>query len=145
MKSQYTITINAPIDKAFGIVDDKDIHIHDTDSHIKTYSAEDKERKEGIKYKLTIGGLEFDGEIIAYRKPYEFGVGLKHAMASGTFFYHFSSIDAKTTKVDCEMEIFESGNVVKDELAKISLPAFNKIINLHLKNVKELAENKNTA
>src|SRR4051812_14305609 len=110
MKQSYSLTINAPLEKAFNaVVDEKGRPRMSSEKETQTtvYDQVDPDAVEGVKYHLQIGGLDYEGEIITFKRPDSFGLGLKHFLLSGTFFYHFASINDGTTRLDCELEIFD--------------------------------------
>lgn len=145
MERHYSITIRAPIEKAFACVDDNEKIRQWLGGQLETThkTIKDTDDPVGTKFRHNIRGiLELDGEIIAYKKPFLLGSGMswKNDLLKGALFYHFKPISDTTTRLDCEVEIFD-GSKAKAAIVSAVFPLFDMLIKSQLKSIKKLAEN----
>ena len=142
MKINHTLIINAPIDNVFDFVDKDEKIKHWMEGELKTEIQGHmyKDSPVGAKFINKVPGiLEWEGEIIAYRKPEIFGVGLKKGNLRGTMFYGFKMLDDNITELKGDLEIGE-GTKVQKVLLKTLSPIIEKILDKHLQTIKKLAE-----
>jgi uncharacterized protein YndB with AHSA1/START domain len=142
MQREYSILINAPIEKAFACVndDDKINRWMGGDLHTKYENLKDPENPVGTKYRQTIKGIiEIEGEVIAYKKPEVLGVGQRHGKLKNTVFYRFTSIDENTTKLVLELEVIDGGMGNKILVRALS-PLYDRLLKKQLQGIKSLAE-----
>jgi uncharacterized protein YndB with AHSA1/START domain len=98
----YTLEVNAPIEKAFDLVDDKEKLKWWMDGLVDTVYTSDYNPNQpvGTRFKQRIkeGGriAEYDGEVIAYEKPRHFAVRLGNKHFSVDVHYRFTPLEAGT-------------------------------------------------
>ena len=142
MQKQYSIIVNAPISKAFSsISEQRNINRH-MDGKIRTEfkNSHDFSDPVGSKFHQDIAGMiELDGEIIAYNKPLQLGIGIQVSGLTGTIFYELEHLDDSRTNLVFNLEIFD-GNPAKKILLAAVYPLFESTIHTYLKNLKKLAE-----
>ncbi len=144
MIKNYSIQINAPIDKAFAAVDEESKIQKWMNGKLETQyiSLKDKENPVGTKFHQEIAGignLGKESEIIAYEKPRLLGVGGTSTLATTTLFYRFESIGENLTQLNCELEI-ASSNKLKEAIVASLVPLINRLMRSQLKSIKKLAE-----
>lgn len=142
MVKQYSITINAPIDTVFSSMVNKENMDKWMDGQFQTelLGKTDAELLVGDKFHHKFGPVfELDGEVIACRKPFELGLGLTSGKLRGTLFYRLESIDAKTTKLTAELDVFD-GTILHKTMFRTLYPLANGLITNILESIKQLAE-----
>jgi hypothetical protein len=104
MIKEFKIKINAPIAAAFDAVDGMRSQPF-MNGLIKTTVLKDAhDVREGLKFHQEIlKFVSYDGEIIAFKRPVLFGVGIQNKNFKATFFYRFDELDNNTTELKCEL------------------------------------------
>jgi uncharacterized protein YndB with AHSA1/START domain len=142
MERTFTVTINAPIEKAFSAVDDESkIRQWMGGKLVTTYkNLKDYENPVGTKFKQKIiGGISMEGEIIAYTKPILLGVAGHNPWFKSALFYHFKPLTDTTTKLVCNLDI-AVGSKRKKMLVKMLRPVINSLMRKQIQGIKRLAE-----
>ncbi len=142
MQKQYSVLVNAPIEVVFQAITGKDelekLMYGQLETKFKT--ATDFSNPVGTKFHQTIAGLiDLDGEVLAYKRPLEFGLGITVAGIKGTVFYELKELDKTLTEITFNLELFDA-TTPKRMLLKTLLPLFNRIIKNYLESIKQLAE-----
>ena len=144
MKATYTIEINAPIERAFDLVDDDEkIKLWMDGLEETTYTSDrDRENPVGTIFKQRIreGGRisEYEGEVTNYDKPNRLGVriGNKHFVMRVD--YRFTPTEAGT-RLDYSAEMVQ-GNWIVRVVGKLFSWLTHRILKKQMKALKALAE-----
>ncbi len=143
MKLTYTIDIDAPADVIFPYLEDHDKLKAWMSLEAGDYtSAFDPNHRRGAKFKrkLSEGGqvIEYEGIVIAYDKPYHFGILLENKQFSMQVDYRLSETDAGT-RLSYQNQIIKSNWLVRTMMAKIEA-TLAKRVDEQLKTLKGIAE-----
>jgi uncharacterized protein YndB with AHSA1/START domain len=142
MQKQYSILVNAPIEVTFKCIDDKQKMQEWMYGQVKTEfkTSTDFSNPVGTKFHQSFAGLvDVDGEVVAFRPPVELGVGILVAGLKGTVFYKLSDIDPTHTKLDFNLEFFDTATA-KKILLRTMMPVFNRVAKSYVESIKQLAE-----
>ncbi|PEJ57345.1 MULTISPECIES: SRPBCC family protein [unclassified Bacillus (in: firmicutes)] len=146
--TNYSLTINAPIEAVFEVIDSDEHMKKWMDGFIENQYDENYNRENpvGHKFKQKLKEddeiQEYEGEIISYKPPTELSVRLKHSNFTVDAIYHLSSIGANQTNLDyeCKLEMesmmgfifswFEKRTLVKqlDRLKKYAEERFDGVL-----------------
>ncbi|MEH7403404.1 MULTISPECIES: SRPBCC family protein [Bacillaceae] len=144
-KINYSLTINAPIEAVFEVVD-SDEHLKKwMDGFIENKYDENFNREKPVghkfKQKLEEDGeiREYDGEIISYSPPKELGIRLKHTNFTADAVYRFFSVESNQTRVDYECSL-EMSSVVAKMTGFIFSWFTKRIVVKQMSSLKEYAE-----
>lgn len=142
MKRDYTISIDAPVDKAFDSVDSKEKISRWMGGEMQTkfLNQWDPTNPVGTKFSHTIQRIiTLEGEVIAYEKPRILGVSQEYKGIRGTFFYYFKPGENNTTILTCELEIAD-GQPLQKVFIQSLIPLFDQLVNMQIRSLKTIAE-----
>ncbi len=143
MQKQYSELIDAPLQLVFQCITDEQ-HLprlwNEQEAKIDFRNNRDFHDPVGSKFHQKISNLvEFDGEVLAYNPPREFGIGIDVAGLRGMAFYELTEIDKRKTRLDFNLEFFDAAPE-KHALLQNSWSLFEQAIERVLKAVKTTSE-----
>jgi hypothetical protein len=142
MQRLYTQDINASALKTFSCLTnpEKMRQVLDGQAIPQLKTLQDFDSPVGTKFHQNIAGLvEFDGEIIAFQPPTDFGIGVEVMGIRGTIFYNLKEIDDAHTRLNFNLELFDGSTVTKILISTL-MPLFESTIQKYLDSIKNLAE-----
>jgi uncharacterized protein YndB with AHSA1/START domain len=149
MNCAYTLFINAPVAKVFSLVDEEKNLKRWMDGLEETIFPEGYERAKtvGTKFKQRIKEgrrvNEYDGEVIAYEKPYHLAILIGNKHFTVQVDYRFTA-DGLQTRLDYKSEMVRSNRFVR-LMCKLFAGFTKRLLDKQMKKLKELAESTDEA
>jgi carbon monoxide dehydrogenase subunit G len=146
MKCDFTMDMNAPMEKVFELIHDPEKHTLWLDGVEETRYLEgfyDPAHPVGGKFKQKIreGGRvkEYDGEVTAFTRPKHLGIRLFSKQFSVQVDYHLSPI-AAGTRLDYSADVTCNSWIIR-VIGALFRPFMRRMVRKQISKLKELAEN----